>query len=185
MANFNLNETGGTDILTSFRYKVEIIESLAASTGVNEKVVGYSQSCGLPSADGSPIPWNLPGGMINYQAGKRTVKPISLSFVVNTEAGNHSIYSILEKWSHATYDLETGANKGKRNYCTDSIKIQLMGEDLRVKYTFQLLRAQVTSVDYGSVGGESNSLLAINCNVIYDNYKVFKGDTQTQLRTLV
>ena len=185
MANFNLNETGGTDILTTFRYKIEIVESLVNSSGLNNKIVGYSQSCELPSASGSPIPWNLPGGMINYQAGKRTIKPISLSFTVNTEAGSHSAFSTFEKWAHSTYDLNTGANKGKKNYCTDSIKIQLLGEDNRVKYTFQLLRAQISDVAFGSVSGESNNLVNVSCNVVYDNYKVFKGDTQTQLRTLV
>ena len=60
-----------------------------------------------------------------------------------------------------------------------------MGEDLRVKYTFQLLRAQISDVSFGSVSGESNNLVNVSCNVVYDNYKVFKGDTQKQLRTLV
>ena len=184
MANFKLNETGGTDILTTFRYKIVITEALAGSTGLNEKVVGYSQSCGLPSAPGSTIPWFLPGGMISKQAGKRQTVPIDLTFTVNTEAGNHSIYSILEKWGNATYNLNDGSNKGKKNYCTDGIKIQVMGEDLRVKYTFQPLRAQITDLDYGSVSGESNSLIQVRARIEYDNYNLFKGDSTTLLRSV-
>ena len=33
------------------------------------------------------------------------------------------LYKLLEKWSHATYDLNTGTNIGKANYCTDGIYI--------------------------------------------------------------
>lgn len=186
MANYSLAATGGKDLLTTFRYRIRINTSLAGATGLKQEIEAYSNSCDLPSASGSPLTWSMPGGMQNYQAGKRTINPISMTFVVDTKAGNESIYTVLEHWANATYDLNTGANKGKANYCTDGIYIDILGEDSQmgsvtaqsVKYTFQLLRAQVTQVGNGTLSGESNNLLTVSCQIVYDNFKVFnsKGD---------
>ena len=176
MANYKLNETGGTDIQTTFRFEVHIAADQANSQlGLTEDVTGYIQRADLPVAPGDPITWHLPGGMKNFQAGKRTVRPISMEFVVPTTAGNGSIYTLLEKWSHATYNINTGTNIGKRNYCTDGISIKIKGEDDNVKYEFRLMRAQVTECNYGTVSSESNDLIKVNCNFIYDNYMVYDG----------
>ena len=83
---------------------------------------------------------------------------------------------MLEKWSHATYDINTGTNIGKARYCTDSISIYMKGEDDVVKYIFRLLRAQVTSCNYGSLGSESNDLIKVNATFVYDNYQVTDGN---------
>ena len=111
MANYSLNQTGGTDIQTTFRFEIYIAADAAnAALGLTEDVTGYIQSCDLPAAPGDPITWHLPGGMKNFQAGKRTVRPISMTFVVPTTAGNGSIYTLLEKWAKATYDWNKGTN---------------------------------------------------------------------------
>jgi len=191
MANYSLADTSGTDLLTTFRYRIRINPSFAGSTGLKEEIEAYSNSCDLPSANGSPLVWNMPGGMQNYQAGKRTINPISMTFVVDTEAGNKSIYTVLEHWTNATYNLNTGANKGKKNYCTDGISIDILGERARmgsdttqsVKYTFQLLRAQVTQVGYGTLSGESNSLLTVSCQLVYDDFKVTDGSGKDLVNT--
>ena len=176
MANYRLNETGGTDIQTTFRFAVHIAADAANSRlGLTEDVTGYIQTSDLPKAPGAPIVWHLPGGMKNHQAGKRTVQPVSMTFVVPTTAGNGSIYTLLEKWSHATYDINKGTNIGKRNYCTDGISILVKGEDDTVKYKFRLLRAQVTECNYGAVNSESNDLIKVTCSFIYDDYKVEDG----------
>ena len=184
MANYSLNQTGGTDIQTTFRFEIYIAADAANSAlGLTEDVTGYIQSCDLPVAPGDPITWHLPGGMKNFQAGKRTVQPISMTFVVPTTAGNGSIYKLLEKWAAATYDLNKGTNIGKQNYCTDGIYIKIKGEDDVVKYTFRLKRAQVTNCNYGSLSSESNDLIKVSCTFIYDNYEVMKGDEGTILRS--
>ena len=173
---YKLSETGGTDIQTTFRFEIHIAADSANSIlGLTEDVTGYIQKTDLPAAPGDPITWHLPGGMKNFQAGKRTVRQISMEFVVPTTAGNGSIYTLLEKWAHATYDLDRGTNAGKRNYCTDGISIYLKGEDDEIKYEFRLIRAQVTDCSYGSVDSETNNLIKVNCSFIYDNYEVLDG----------
>ena len=177
MANYSLNQTGGTDIQTTFRFEIYIAADAANSAlGLTEDVTGYIQSCDLPAAPGDPITWHLPGGMKNFQAGKRTVRPISMTFVVPTTAGNGSIYTLLEKWAKATYDLNKGTNYGKARYCSSGIYIKVKGEDDSVKYVFRLLRAQVTDCNYGSLASESNDLIKVNCSFIYDNYEVRDGN---------
>ena len=184
MSTYRLDQTGVVDIQTTFRFAIHI-KADAANTrlGLTEDVTGYIQNCDLPVAPGDPITWHLPGGMKNFQAGKRTVEPISMTFVVPTTAGNGSIYKLLEKWSHATYDLNTGTNIGKAYYCTDGIYIKIKGEDDAVKYTFRLRRAQVTRCNYGSLSSESNDLIKVNCSFIYDNYEVMKGDEGAALKS--
>ena len=180
----SLEETYYTDIQTTFRFEIEIKADAANSRlGLTEDVTGYIQTCDLPAAPGSPITWHLPGGMQNYQAGKRTVTPVNMSFTVPTTAGNGSIYRLLEKWAHATYDLNKGTNIGKKNYCTDGIYIYVKGEDDEVKYSFRLRRAQVTSCNYGSLSSEGNELIKVNCTFQYDNYEVRKGKMGALLRS--
>jgi hypothetical protein len=182
---YRLNETSRTDLQTTFRFEVGIEADAAnAALGLTENVTGYIQQSDLPSAPGEPITWHLPGGMKNYQAGKRTVSPISMIFVVPTTAGNGSIYKLLEKWAYATYDLDKGTNVGKRNYCTDGIYIYLKGEDDQYKYTFRLLRAQVTNCNYGTVSSEANDLIKVQCTFIYDNYEVYEGYKGPALKTM-
>ena len=72
---------------------------------------------------------------------------------------------MLEKWAHATYDLNRGTNIGKANYCTSGISIRLKGEDDSIKYNFRLLRAQVTDCDYGAVSSESNDLIKVRLGI--------------------
>ena len=171
-----LSSTYNTDIQTTFRFEIFIgYDASTAQLGLTSDITGYIQRCDLPSAPGDPLVWHLPGGMKNHQAGKRTVQPISLEFVVPTTAGNGSIYRLLEKWAHATYDLDKGTNIGKRNYCTDAITIILKGEDNEPKYKFRLRRAQVTSCNYGVVSSESNDLIKVSCTIIYDNYELTNG----------
>lgn len=173
---YKLSETGGIDIQTTFRFYIHIAADSASSLlGLTEAVTCYIQRSDLPVAPGDPITWHLPGGMKNFQAGKRTVRPISMEFVVPTTAGNGSIYTLLEKWAKATYDLDKGTNAGKARYCTDAISIYLKGEDDVVKYEFHLLRAQVTDCQYGTVSSESNDLIRVSAGFIYDNYEVLDG----------
>ena len=177
MSNYSLSQTYYTDIQTTFRFEIHIAADAAnTQLGLTEDVTGYIQRCDLPAAPGDPIVWHLPGGMKNHQAGKRTVRPISMEFVIPTTAGNGSIYRLLEKWAHATYNLDKGTNIGKRNYCTDGISIILKGEDDVAKYKFRLRRAQVTDCNYGTVSSESNDLIKVNCNFIYDNYELTDGN---------
>lgn len=178
MANFRLDQTGMKDLQTTFRFGIYLRpDASATALGLTEAVTGYIISCDLPAAPGEPITWHLPGGMKNYQAGKRTTRPISLTFVVSSNAADGSIYKLLEKWSKATYNLNDGTNIGKAKYCTDAIHILVKGEDDNVKYTFHLIRAQVTDCQYGQVNSESNDLIKVSCTIYYDNYAVYKGDT--------
>jgi hypothetical protein len=177
MSNYSLDQTGGTDIQTTFRFEIHIAADASnAYLGLTEDVTGYIQRCDLPAAPGDPITWHLPGGMKNFQAGKRTVRQISTEFVVPTTAGNGSIYTLLEKWAHATYDLNRGTNYGKARYCTNGISIFLKGEDDAYKYEFRLIRAQVTDCNYGVVSSESNDLIKVNASFIYDRYEVLDGN---------
>lgn len=185
MANYDLNATGGIDIQTTFRFEIHIaVDAANAALGLKEDVTAYIQNCDLPVAPGDPIIWHLPGGMKNYQAGKRTIRPVSTVFTVPTTAGQGSILTLLEKWAHATYDLNRGTNIGKARYCTNGISIRLKGEDDTIKYNFRLLRAQVTDCNYGSLSSESNDLIKVSATFVYDNYEVTDG-TGTPLRARV
>lgn len=175
MANYNLSQTYYTDIQTTFRFEIHIDSSSDPQLGLAEDVTGYIQRCTLPTAPGNPIIWHLPGGMKNHQAGKRTVEPVDMTFVVPTTAGKGSIYRLLERWAHATYDLDKGTNIGKGRYCTDAITIMLKGEDDSYKYKFRLRRAQVTRCNYGEVDSESEALIKVNCTMVYDNYELTDG----------
>ena len=184
MVAYSLDQTAKTDLQTTFRFEIYIAADEAnTALGLTEDITGYIQNCDLPAAPGEPIVWHLPGGMKNYQAGKRTIRPISLTFVVPTTAGNGSVYRLLEKWAEATYDLNKGTNMGKRNYCTDGIYIYVKGEDDEVKYTFRLKRAQVTECNYGTLGSETNDLIKVTCTMVYDNYEVRKGKNGSILRS--
>ena len=183
MGNFRLEQSGIIDIQTTFRFEIFIEADTAnQALGLTNDVSGYIQNCDLPAAPGDPITWHLPGGMKNYQAGKRTIRPISMTFVVPSKAGNGSIYRLLEKWAQATYDLDKGTNIGKEKYCTSGIYIFVKGEDDTVKYTFRLLRAQVTDCNYGSLGSETNDLIKVSCNFVYDNYELREGKKGALLR---
>ena len=182
MGNYSLSQTGKKDIQTTFRFEIEIApDESTTALGLTEAVTGFVQQCDLPAAPGEPITWHLPGGMKNYQAGKRTTRPISMIFVVSSNAADGSIYKLLEKWAKATYDLDKGTNIGKAKYCTNAITIYAKGEDDQVKYTFRLLRAQVTDCNYGTLSSESNDLIKVSCTFYYDNYEVRKGGKDGEL----
>ena len=175
MSNYSLDYTKDIDLQTTFRFEIHINSGADTALGLAEDVTGFIQNCDLPAAPGEPITWHLPGGMKNYQAGKRTTRPISLTFTVPTTAGKGSIYRLLERWAQATYDLNKGTNIGKKNYCTDAISIRIKGEDDVVKYEFFLKRAQVTDCNYGSLASETNDLIKVTCTIYYDNYEVQDG----------
>lgn len=177
MARFKLSDTTRTDIQTTFRYEIVILtnDEGAVQNRLQDAIVGYATSAELPCAPGEPIAWYLPMGMRNWQAGKRQTKEISLEFVVPTNDAlqRKSIYYMLETWSNNTYNLNRGTNRGKAQYCTDSIFIRLRTELDAIAYSFQLLRAQPTSVNYGSLSSEGNELVKVQMTLVYDNYKVF------------
>lgn len=189
MANFKLSQTSGIDLLTTFRFAIHIAkDDSTTALGLKDDISAYIQQCDLPVAPGDPLIWHLPGGMKNYQAGKRTVQPVNVVFVVASNAGQGSVLTLLEKWAGATYDLDTGTNIGKAKYCTDAISIHVKGEGAHDsadadKYVFRLLRAQVTSCNYGQLSSEGNDLLKVSATFIYDNYQVTNGAGQI-LRTL-
>ena len=163
MARFKLSDTAKTDIQTTFRYEVVILtnDEAAKLNKIQDSIVGYALSAELPCAPGDPIAWFMPMGMRNWQAGKRLTKEISLEFVVPTNDAlqRKSIYYMLENWSNNTYNLNRGTNRGKANYCTDSIYIRLRTERDAIAYSFQLLRAQPTTVNYGALNSEGNELV--------------------------
>ena len=177
MARFKLSDTAKTDIQTTFRYEVVILtnDEAAKLNKIQDSIVGYALSAELPCAPGDPIAWFMPMGMRNWQAGKRLTKEISLEFVVPTNDAlqRKSIYYMLENWSNNTYNLNRGTNRGKANYCTDSIYIRLRTEKDAIAYSFQLLRAQPTTVNYGSLSSEGNELVKVQMTLVYDNYKIF------------
>lgn len=179
MARFKLSDTAQTDIQTTFRYEVVILtnDEAAQINGIQDSIVGYALSAELPCAPGEPIAWYMPMGMRNWQAGKRQTKEISLSFVVPTNDAlqRKSIYYMLETWGNSTYNLNRGTNIGKANYCTDSIYIRLRTERDAIAYSFQLLRAQPTSVNYGNLSSEGNELVQVDATFVYDNYKCYDG----------
>jgi hypothetical protein len=180
MSRFKLSDTANTDIQTTFRYEVIILTKDEAATinGLQDEIVGYALSAELPCAPGDPIAWFMPMGMRNWQAGKRLTKEISLEFVVPTNDAlqRKSIYYMCETWANNTYNLNRGTNVGKARYCTDSIYIRLRTELDAIAYSFQLLRAQPTSCNYGSLNSEGNELVKVQMTLVYDNYKVFAGD---------
>jgi hypothetical protein len=183
MGKFNLSQTFGTDIATTFRYMIEIDtnkDSAASQAGLNKiqkYIEGYSVSAELPCAPGQAIEWAMPMGMINHQAGKRKTKEISLEFVIPTNGDKQrqgTLY-MLENWSNNCYNLNRGTNTGKANYCTDAIQIKLMTERDAIAYTFHLLRAQPTNINYGTVNSEGNDLIKVSMSLVYDNYKLYSG----------
>jgi hypothetical protein len=155
MAKFNLDATGNTNIQTTFRYEVYFPAN--SELGLNDSITAYNTSTTLPKAVGDILTWHLPMGMQNYQAGKRTVQPVQLEFVIPSDSTGNA-YQMMETWCDATFDLNTGTNKGKGRYAVDGIQIRLKGEDEIVKHRFTLKRAQPTDVDYGTVGSEVNYL---------------------------
>ena len=178
MARFKLSDTAKIDIQTTFRYEVVIVTKHEKAVKLNkleDSIVGYALSAELPCAPGDPIAWFMPMGMRNWQAGKRLTKEISLEFVVPTNDAlqRKSIYYMLENCSNHTYNLNRGTNIGKANYCTDAIYIRLRNEKDDIAYSFQLLRAQPTTVNYGSLSSEGNELVKVQMTLVYDNYKIF------------
>ena len=179
MAYYNLNQTGGTNIHTDFRFELEIVTDVNNSRlGLNDKITAFITKCDVPHAPGKGIPWYMPGGMRNWQAGKRKTKDIELHFVISSDLAQ-SWYRTLEKWGDACYDLNTGNNAGKAGYSTDAISIRIKGEDGKTRYRFRLLRAQITKQDYGKLdsdGGEYGGLIDVSCTIIYDNYEIYDGN---------
>ena len=178
MAFFDLRSTGGTNIMTTFRFEMEVATDSANSRlGLDDKLTAYITTCDLPTSTEETITWRMPGGMANYQAGMRSTKPINVEFVVCSEYVN-SWYRVLRKWEAATYNLNTGNNAGKASYCTDAISIRLKSENGQTKYRYHLLRAQVADIDTKSVNSEANELLKVSCTIVYDNYEVYDGNNR-------
>ena len=182
MANYSLRQTGGIDIQTDFRFEIEIMaDSSTSLIGIapNDSCVAYIQTCTLPHANGAAITWHLPGGMKNYQAGKRENQECEVEFVIPSTPNEGSWYRILEHWSEACYDMNKGTNIGKKNYCSDAIYINLRRENDSIAYRFHMLRAQPTKVDYSKVSSESSGageLLKVKASFIYDLYELTDAD---------
>ena len=169
MANFDLKRAGNLALQTVFRYEI-VFPSTSSELGISDDITGYCKSAALPRANGEPITWNLPMGPKSYQAGKRTVQPIALEFVV--PAGNTiNAYSMFENWCGSTFNLNDGTNKGKAKYSVDGIIIKLKDEQGIDRHKFTLYKAQPTEVDYKSVNSEGNEVLDFSITLIYDNYK--------------
>lgn len=187
MARFTLKQTAEYDVAVNFRYEIIIMNTdpAVAANGLTDNIVGYASSAELPCAPGEAIEWYLPMGMRNHQAGKRKTKPISLEFVIPTNGAQQrqSIFSLLETWGNNCYNLNRGTNRSKANYCTDGIHIRLRTEGDAIAYTFQLLRAQPTDINYGSLSSEGNDLIKCSMTLVYDNYKVFSGADGNPLLT--
>ena len=178
MAYYNLNQTGGINIHTDFRFELEIAKDANNLTlGLNDKITAFITKCDVPSAPGHGIPWYMPGGMRNWQAGKRQTKDIELEFVISSDL-SQSWYRTLEKWGNACYDLNTGNNVGKVKYSTDTISIRIKGEDGQTRYRFRLLGAQIVDQQYGTLKseGDAGDLIKVSCKIIYDNYEVYDGN---------
>ena len=176
MAYYNLDATGKTNIHTDFRFELEVISDENNTVlGLNDKLTAFITQCELPCAPGEGIAWFMPGGMRNWQAGKRLTKDINLTFVVCSDK-KQSWIRTLQKWGNACYDLNTGNNRGKAGYSVDAITIRVKGEDGITRYWFRLKRAQVTQVDYGTMNSEGNDLLRVSCTIIYDNYEIYDGN---------
>lgn len=175
-ASYALSQTGATNIHTNFRFELEMMtDPNNATLGINDKLTAFITSCDLPCAPGKAIPWYMPGGMKNHQAGKRETKEISLQFVVCSDV-KQSWIRTLQKWGNACYNLNTGNNAGKAGYSVDGVVIRVKGEDGITRYLFRLLRAQVTDVNYGTLNSEGNELLKIDCKMVYDNYEVYDSN---------
>ena len=169
MANFNLQATGNTNIQTNFRYQV--IFPTQPQVGMSDNVTAFCTSAQLPKANGETIPWNMPMGMVNNQAGKRKTQPIQLEFVCDTDSIANA-HALFDTWGTASYNINTGVNLSKANYAVDGVMIQLLDENGDVLRTFTMLRAQPTDMDFGTVTSEGNELLKVSCTLIYDNYSV-------------
>lgn len=175
MAYYNLNQTGGTNIHTDFRFELEVVTDTNNSTlGLNDKLTAFITKCDVPCAPGKAIGWFMPGGMRNWQAGPRRTKDISMNFVVASDL-SQSWYRTLERWGDACYNLNTGNNAGKAGYCSDAISIRIKGEDGNTRYRFRLLRAQIIEMEYGTLESEGEKLIDVSCKIAYDNYEVYDG----------
>ncbi len=167
MAKHDLRSTGKTNIHTTFRY--EIFFPAIPELKLTDDVTAYCTSSQLPKAIGEAITWHLAMGMQNHQAGKRTVQPIPLEFVIPSGDDKANVYEMLETWCTSTFNLNTGTNIGKGNYSVDGIEIRLKAEGDVIKHRFRLLRAFPTDVDYGTVNSEGNELLKVSMTLIYDD----------------
>lgn len=180
MARYKLSDTYQTDIAVNFRFEVVILvnDEAAKVNHIQDSIVGYATSAEIPCAPMDPIEWALPMGMINHQAGKRKTKEVRWEFVVPTTDAlqKQSIYYMLENWQNSLYSLNRGTNRGKALYCTDGLFLRLRTELDGIAYSWQLLRAMPTQVDFGSVNAEGNELVKVGVTFIYDNYKTFAGD---------
>ena len=185
MARYKLSDTAETDIAVNFRYEVVILlnDEGAKENGLSDSIVGYASQAELPCAPGEAIEWYMPMGMRNHQAGKRKTKPINLEFVVPTTDAlvKASIFYLCETWGNNCYNLNRGTNVGKSLYCTDGIFIRLRNNLDGIAYSFQLLRAQPTDVNYGTMNSEGNELVKVSLSLVYDNFKVYGGDAGTLL----
>lgn len=180
MARYKLSDTYQTDVAVNFRYEVVILvnDEAAQLNHIQDSIVGYASSAEIPCAPMEPIEWYMPMGMLNHQAGKRKTKEVRWEFVVPTTDAlqRKSIYYMLENWSNNLYNLNRGTNVGKANYCTDGLFLRLRTERDGIAYSWQLLRAMPTDVDYGSMNSEGNEIVKVSATFVYDNYKCFAGD---------
>lgn len=173
MAYYNLSQTGGTNLHTTFRFELEVItDANNGRLGLSDKLTAFITKCDLPSAPGTNIEWYMPGGMRSWQAGKRLTKSIGLEFVVTSDTAQSWIRT-LEKWGDACYDLETGNNAGKSGYSSNAIQIRVKGEDGKTRYRFKIKRAIISNMSYGALSSDSNELLKISCNIDYDKYEIY------------
>lgn len=180
MARLKLSDTAQTDVAVNFRYEVVILvnDEAAKLNHIQDTIVGYASQAEIPCAPGNAIEWYMPMGMRNHQAGKRKTKPVTWEFVVPTTDAlqRQSIYYMLENWGNNCYNLNRGTNVGKANYCTDGLFLRQRTERDGIAYSWQLLRAQPTDLNYGTMNSEGEEIVKVSVTLVYDNYKLFAGD---------
>jgi len=173
MAYYNLSQTGGTNLHTTFRFELEVVtDANNGRLGLSDKLTAFVTSCDVPCAPGTVLPWKMPGGMRSWQAGWRETKDIHLEFVVTSDSAQSWIRT-LEKWGDAAYDLETGNNAGKAGYSSNALQIRVKGEDGKTRYRFKVKRAIIHNMQYGTLSSEQNELLKISCDIAYDKYEIY------------
>lgn len=175
MAYYNLSQTGGTNLHTTFRFELEVVTDANNSRlGLSDKLTAFITKCDLPCAPGENLEWFMPGGMRSWQAGRRKTKSIHLEFVVTSDSAQSWIRT-LEKWGDACYDLETGNNAGKAGYSSNALQIRVKGEDGKTRYRCKVKRAIIARMDYGTLNSEENGLLKVSCDIDYDKYEIYDG----------
>lgn len=177
MAEFNLIASGQTNIQTTFRYEVSFPAG-AANGALTDAITVYCTSAQLPKANQTPIEWHAPMGVVNHQAGKRPIEPITLEFVVPAASDTaNDVHRMISAWCHTTFDITTGKNIGKANYSVNGLKIMLKDGSGSVIRTYELFRAFPTSVEFNTVSSESSELLKASMTLTYDYFKMTGLDT--------